>query len=296
MVLTRRSRRRPRRLQCGSCSAIRPCRRSCAHRPLLQVPAISVTPGLLVDSSVARAQAESPEPLIRLGRCSCAAGRVRNRMLVREPCSPLLEDSVQSRAHRSRQCTGARCRSRLLPVRYQGLLQSVLDDYVAAELFSNERAEAHVNIGNLAPVAATGSGRGRVKRIRTALRAEPAVRACLRQSRRPAPGAEWRRGRSRGTCSGEGLVRGCRISPCCITRWACHCFARATAARLASALLAAAESPFAEPRHGDGLRADASMHRARPSQAIAYLNRLRASGSATIRSMLSALDQPVSAD
>jgi len=37
----------------------------------------------------------------------------------------------------------------LLPVHSQNNLQSVLDEYLEAELVNNERAEAHVNIGNL---------------------------------------------------------------------------------------------------------------------------------------------------
>jgi tetratricopeptide (TPR) repeat protein len=37
----------------------------------------------------------------------------------------------------------------LLPVHAQGILPSVLNEYVDAELVSNERAEAHTNIGNL---------------------------------------------------------------------------------------------------------------------------------------------------
>ncbi|RLA26444.1 MAG: hypothetical protein DRR11_19805 [Gammaproteobacteria bacterium] len=37
----------------------------------------------------------------------------------------------------------------LLPVRSQSILQTVLAEYIEAELVNNERAEAHVNIGNL---------------------------------------------------------------------------------------------------------------------------------------------------
>jgi len=55
----------------------------------------------------------------------------------------------------------------LLPVHAQGILPSVLNEYVDAELVSNERAEAHANIGNLQ------------RRLRRADRSESAYKVAI---------------------------------------------------------------------------------------------------------------------
>ncbi len=62
--------------------------------------------------------------------------------------SPLLDDPVKAVRVAAANAL-APVALELLPVHAQNTLQSVLDESIEAELVSNERAEAHVNIGNL---------------------------------------------------------------------------------------------------------------------------------------------------
>jgi predicted CXXCH cytochrome family protein len=91
-------------------------------------------------------QAGSPEPLVRW-----AVARALQTIpapLIARVAPPLLEDPI--RAVRIEAANSlAPVDLTLLPAHSQGLLQKVLDEYVAAELVSNERAEAHANLGNL---------------------------------------------------------------------------------------------------------------------------------------------------
>ncbi len=90
--------------------------------------------------------AGSADPLIRwaVARLIQAAPAP----IVAEPASALLEDSVKAVRIEAANAL-APVALELLPAHAQGVLQSVLDEYIEAELVNNERAEAHVNIGNL---------------------------------------------------------------------------------------------------------------------------------------------------
>jgi len=68
--------------------------------------------------------------------------------MVAKYAPPLLEDTVKSVRIAAANALVA-VDLELLPVHSQQVLQAVLDEYIEAELVSNERAEAHINIGNL---------------------------------------------------------------------------------------------------------------------------------------------------
>ena len=91
-------------------------------------------------------QATHEEPLIRWAVARALQGTPVS--IIARYAPSLLEDPI--RAVRIAAANAlAPVALELLPVHTQRVLQEVLDEYVAAEQVNNERAEAHINIGNL---------------------------------------------------------------------------------------------------------------------------------------------------
>ncbi len=108
------------------------------------VQAVSFGDAALIEQLAA--QAGSDDPLVRwaVARLLEAAPAP----VVAKYASQLIEDPLKA-VRIDAASALAPVALELLPVRSQSILQTVLAEYIEAELVNNERAEAHVNIGNL---------------------------------------------------------------------------------------------------------------------------------------------------